>query len=160
MSKDGGQWKPSKKIRLSLYAPLYRKEMHRLRFLHKNLQVTLINKQTIAPSQTRIVPLKLEQTDKFLEESLELHVKLVEHSSHLARDPLGRTEELSVTLNIRQLKLWDSSSWDAIRATFFFASTHPTYFLTTPPILPTKGVLVPPILALREFLLYIILLTQ
>ena len=113
----------------------------------------MVDKQIIAPSQTRIIPIKLEQTAQYFGNLLTLNIRLVEYSPipDLARNDTGRTITLSVVLNIRHVQLWSTSSWEALRATFFFASTHPTYFLAKPPIHPiSDGKIQIPILALRK----------
>ncbi|KAF8078159.1 hypothetical protein FPV67DRAFT_1603782 [Lyophyllum atratum] len=95
----------------------------------------------IAPSQTRIVPLLLTQSDLFLLSTLE--VRLAATSNE------GVTKTITVTIPVNHQAQWTPSSFKPVKATYFYSRSLPTAFLAVPPILQPLGKAYPPILALH-----------
>ena len=95
---------------------------------------------TIAPSQTRVIPVVIEQTAPFRDDSIHLHLLLT--SGQISRN-------LSVNIPVVHKK-WGSSERQALKGTFFFSTSNPSAFITVPPMLePPQQQL--PILALRWY---------
>jgi hypothetical protein len=95
---------------------------------------------TIAPSQTRVIPIVIEQTAPFRDDSIQLHLLLT--SGHISRN-------ISVVIPVVHKK-WSPSERHALKGTFFFSASNPSAFITVPPTLePPRQQL--PILALRSY---------
>jgi hypothetical protein len=93
---------------------------------------------TIAPSQTRLIPIIIEQTAPFEDDSIQLHLLLTS-------GPI--TRHLSVIIPVIHKK-WGLSQRQALKGTFFFSTSNPSAFIAVPPMLePPRQQL--PILALR-----------
>jgi hypothetical protein len=93
---------------------------------------------TIAPSQTRVIPVVIEQTAPFRDNNIQSHLLLT--SGQISRN-------LSVIIPVVHKK-WGSSQRQALKGTFFFSTSNPSAFIAVPPMLePPRQQL--PILALR-----------
>jgi hypothetical protein len=105
--------------------------------------LSLLQKQRLVASQTRVVPIIIQQLKPFHEPTLQLCITLF--------DPLDSLQVTLVpTLDIRHWSSWDDvAEYKAIKATYFLADT-PTNYLAIPPSLPNHDTSKPPILALRE----------
>ncbi|KAI0085425.1 hypothetical protein BDY19DRAFT_896611 [Irpex rosettiformis] len=93
----------------------------------KSFKLRLLENTRIAPGQTRIVPLTVDQQDRFTEESIELEVHLTSSS--------GSKTAIQITLKPRQVSQWDTGSneYQTFIATYFYATSTPTAFVTVPP---------------------------
>ncbi|EJD02092.1 uncharacterized protein FOMMEDRAFT_157287 [Fomitiporia mediterranea MF3/22] len=101
------------------------------------LSLSLLHKQVIAPSQTRVVPISIQQTEAYNAGLLSFDLVLKErHEDNGAAEP--RTVSIPIRINLRHLKQWDTSNVQPIRATFFFAASHPTYILAKAPTSPNS----------------------
>lgn len=107
----------------------------------KGLSLKLQLEISIAPSQTRIVPLLISQNMPFY--GLELKVEITMISAE------GATRIVPISLPVNQLNRWTASAYKPIIATYFYSSSMPTAFVVVPPILHNSGTSQPPILALR-----------
>ncbi|RPD65838.1 hypothetical protein L226DRAFT_566346 [Lentinus tigrinus ALCF2SS1-7] len=112
--------------------------------LSEDIELALLQDTRIAPSQTRIVPLKLTQTKAVLSDRLDFTVQLQSNDS-------TTTEEIRVSIPIRQHARWTSAEATptALKASYFFGTSMPTSFLVSPPAESSAGSFVPPILALH-----------
>ncbi|KAL5490095.1 hypothetical protein ACEPAI_4928 [Sanghuangporus weigelae] len=97
-----------------------------------NISLSILDRQVIAPSQTRIVPILIKQTGNYDGRTLSFNITLSENPKQSDASE-SASVSIPVTLSLRQLRPWTSLSFEPIRATFFFAKTHPTYFLAKPP---------------------------
>ncbi|KAJ7184189.1 hypothetical protein C8R46DRAFT_1063195 [Mycena filopes] len=89
--------------------------------------IELLRNTTIAPSQTRIVPLRIVQTTRFTRPTLSLKLTL---SSETQVKPLT----LSVSLPLNHLPAW-SEKLSSIMSSYFYAQEMPTVFAAFPPLL-------------------------
>ena len=96
----------------------------------------------LAPSQTRIIPLKLTQRDQLT--VAELRILLY------AKSASGLEGTVYVTVPVKNHQIWDSTVGDTIKATYFFSGSSPTAFLAKPPVYEENGLTRPPLLALRR----------
>ncbi|KAF8589925.1 hypothetical protein K439DRAFT_1331326 [Ramaria rubella] len=104
--------------------------------------LSLLEKQRLAPSQTRVLPIIVEQRQSFHESTLHLSVTLLNLQN-------SRRIVLTPTVDIRHLKSWDDlTSYKAIQATYFL-SHFPTVYVAIPPALPNLATPKPPIIALH-----------
>ncbi|KAF8502452.1 hypothetical protein JB92DRAFT_2740590 [Gautieria morchelliformis] len=104
--------------------------------------LALLQRQRLAPSQTRVVPITIKQLTAFHEPTLQLCITLVS-----SQDSSQAT--LTPRLDIRHWSGWeDVARYHAIQATYFLADTAAPY-LAIPPLLPNHGPAKPPILALH-----------
>lgn len=103
--------------------------------------LTIKRDTVIAPTQTRIVPFYLSQTDVFRLHSIDVEVKAI------SRDGVHRT--IAVLIPVHHQRLWNQTLYQPIKATYFYALEMPTAFLVVPPVLQNFGGKSPPILALR-----------
>lgn len=111
------------------------------------MSLSLLQKQRLAPSQTRVVPIIINQLKVFQKPILQLSITLFnsQTSSEVTLFP---------TLDIRHWSSWDDvAEYKAIQATYFLADT-PVPYQAIPPLLPNHGLPKPPILALREDFLH------
>ncbi|KAF8510217.1 hypothetical protein BU17DRAFT_55579 [Hysterangium stoloniferum] len=102
--------------------------------------LTLLDKSFLVSSQTRIVPILLNQRAAFEKEELSMMVTVMntKDSSQIVLMP---------TLSIRHWNSWeDVAEFKAIRATYLLAGT-PTMYLAIPPLFHTTPQ--PPIIALH-----------
>ncbi|KAI5124055.1 hypothetical protein M0805_003883 [Coniferiporia weirii] len=113
----------------------------------KALALSVRNRQTLAPSQTRIVPISIEQSAPFSGGGISFTLVLSEYVPN-PNLPRSRTT-VPITLAWKNIPSWSASTSEVIRATFFFATSHPTAFLAKPPMLPNSDGLAVPILALH-----------
>ena len=111
----------------------------------KGVNLSLLHEVIIAPSQTRIVPVLLSQSEAFMGDKLLLEMMLFSNAS----DSSEEVALLSVEVVIRQISHWESKDLQAIKATYLYAGSQPTAFLAVPPILRTNGSAENPVLALR-----------
>lgn len=109
-------------------------------FVAQGIQVRLLRETRIAPSQTRIVPLVITQTEPFSESSIALEVTASNSQQQVV---------LSVSLPIKHIPLWDASSFTPIISTYFFSTSTPTAFVAIPPKEQAVGEALPPLLFLR-----------
>ena len=92
----------------------------------------------------------IKQTGKYDGRALMFNITLSENQN--ASSAKAAKLSVPVSLSLRQLRAWTSLTFEPIRATFFFASSHPTYFLAKPPKFANPDGSSVPILALRELL--------
>ncbi|KAJ7043274.1 hypothetical protein C8F04DRAFT_1074310 [Mycena alexandri] len=90
--------------------------------------VELLRNTTIAPSQTRIVPLHIVQTAPFRKSTLTIKLTL---SSETQTKPLT----LSASLPVKHLPAWSTNNLSAIMGSYFYAQEMPTLFVAFPPLL-------------------------
>ena len=107
----------------------------------QNVKVELAHPIRIAPTQTRILPIRLTQLHPFFRDELKLNVTFVSEATSIT---------LSVALPVRHISQWTSSGRIAVRASYVYAGSMPTYFLVVPPRHVNLGTPRPPILALRS----------
>ena len=96
----------------------------------------------LAPSQTRIIPLKLTQRDQLT--VAELRILLY------AKSASGLESTVYVTIPVKNHRIWDSTVGDTIKATYLFSGSSSTAFLAKPPVYEENGSTRPPLLALRK----------
>jgi hypothetical protein len=101
--------------------------------------VHLLHETRIAPTQTRTVPIRLVQSKPLAANELLINVTLTSETS----------STIMVSLPIRHLSGWTSTSFKPIKASYFFAESMPTSFVVLPPIEQNDEKPCPPILALR-----------
>jgi len=106
------------------------------------MSFSLLHKQRLAPSQTRVIPIKLRQTEPFYESVLQLQITLLNTAD-------SQLIVLTTSLSIRHRSHWDAEVFEALRVTYFLAGT-PTHSLALPPLRPNAPGPKSPILALRE----------
>lgn len=117
--------------------------------LREGFSLSLVSGFTFAPSQRRLIAIRLSQCNPCYEDTLKFAIQLT------AENEKGTTTVLSipVVVKFRHHRVWWSEEGAAIapiRATCMYASTQPTSFLVIPPILPNQNMPRVPILALRE----------
>ncbi|KAI0371785.1 hypothetical protein BV20DRAFT_1066969 [Pilatotrama ljubarskyi] len=108
-----------------------------------SVQLEVVQPSRLAPSQTRIVPLKLTQTQRVDIENFNLTLTL--SSGNV-------TATINVAVPIWNRELWtgaDEQGRAYAKATYFFGTSTPTAFLAAPPNSPNDGPPRPPILALH-----------
>ncbi|OBZ75861.1 hypothetical protein A0H81_04588 [Grifola frondosa] len=108
-----------------------------------SVQLSFIRETRIAPTQTRIIPIRITQNAPFHGTELQFEIQLVSDSeSSLVTIP--------VSIHVVHHSQWSPSSSPAagIKASYFFSSSMPTAFLVTPPEELADGPR-PPILALH-----------
>ena len=106
----------------------------------KEISLRLRDRFTIAPSQTRVIPIVIEQTAPFKDDSIQLRLLLI--SGQISR-------KLSAVIPVVHKK-WGPSERQALKGTFFFSTSNPSAFIALPPMLePPRQQL--PILALRSY---------
>lgn len=107
--------------------------------------------QRLAPTQTRMVPLVLEQNAPCHANYITFTLNLVELRPMEVVKDFSRQINLEVTLHIRQLQLWTADDYNVIRVSFLFENANPTVFLVKPPIRSNKDSgTATPLLALRK----------
>ena len=116
--------------------------------LKGRLDIELLQNITIAPTQTRIVPIKINQTLAYGGTYLPITLHLVSREHNTKK-------VVHTRISVRQLPHWSPSEvpTDGIKATYFYGSSTPTTFVVKPPDEPNEGPPKPPILALRSFLI-------
>ena len=123
------------------------------RFLRprQTLSPEIIGKQILAPMQTRVVPIRLDQREALIVDKLSFRLVLSPHLPHGKPREQRRVDMnvVHVDLKIRHRLMWTDSHWNALLASFLFAESHPTLFLIKPPEFASRKDSVP-ILALRE----------
>ena len=98
----------------------------------------LRDRLTIAPSQMRVVPIIIEQTAPFRDDSIQLDLFFI--SGQISR-------KLSAIIPVVH-KQWGSSEPQTLKGTFFSFTSNPSAFLAVPPMSePPRRQL--PIIALR-----------
>lgn len=95
----------------------------------------------LAPTQTRIIPIRLSQEGPFL--GSEINLVLVGVSS------TGTSMDITITLPVNHHQLWDSTEFHPIVSSYFFATSMPAAFLSIPPKQPNQDKPQTPLLALR-----------
>jgi hypothetical protein len=110
---------------------------------HQSHILTKLRAQSfsIAPLQTRIVPVFLTQTAPFDGTELIFNIRAISEN--------GRTETLSITLPVKHHASASISDGEILKGSFLFASSSPSLFLATPPMFKEEKPL-PPVLALRK----------
>ncbi|KAI9056689.1 hypothetical protein FKP32DRAFT_1682226 [Trametes sanguinea] len=112
--------------------------------LRESLRLDLLQQTRIAPTQTRILPIKLTQSHPIAAEALRLTLIVVSDEA---------TSSLDVTLHVTHRAHWGesigTSAGEGIKASYFWGGTIPTAFLATAPYGPNVGQPKPPILALH-----------
>lgn len=114
--------------------------------IKQGMTLTIKDKLIIAPSQTRIVPINVQQSLPFYGENLEFTLSLV--SGDISK-------ELPISIPIIQHDLLEPGR-RLIKGTFFFANSMPSAFIVVPPTNLDNLTSAPPILALRWFILTLI----
>jgi pimeloyl-ACP methyl ester carboxylesterase len=100
----------------------------------------LLQETRIAPTQTRIVPIRIIQAKPLAAENLLLNVTVTWGIF---------SATVMVSLPIRHLSGWTPTNFKPIKASHFFAESMPTSFVVLPPIEKNDGKPCPPILALH-----------
>ncbi|KAJ7236724.1 hypothetical protein B0H12DRAFT_124090 [Mycena haematopus] len=90
--------------------------------------VNLLRPTTLAPSQTRIIPLRIVQTAQFTRHAL--GIKLI-----LTSSDTNKTLSLSVALPVKNIPAWSTGNLSAITGTYSYAQEMPTAFSAFPPLL-------------------------
>ncbi|KAJ7445786.1 hypothetical protein B0H11DRAFT_2086878 [Mycena galericulata] len=90
--------------------------------------VELLRPTRIAPSQMRIVPLRLIQTEKYTKSTLTMSLTL---TSDVGADSVT----ISVQLPLKHLPPWSKKTLSTTRGTYFYAQEMPTAFEAFPPLL-------------------------
>ncbi|KAI0933809.1 hypothetical protein AcV5_005858 [Taiwanofungus camphoratus] len=101
-----------------------------------SIALSLVNETRLAPTQTRIVAIRIIQNGPFHKDEIVFDVHLMSGNSSIT---------LHVSLPIKQHGQWPTS----IKASYFFATSMPTSFLVVPPEEQNSGEPRPPILALH-----------
>ncbi|KAF7338633.1 Transmembrane protein [Mycena venus] len=89
--------------------------------------VQLLRPTTLAPSQTRIVPLRIVQSGRYTRASLGIRLTLTEAESN-------KTLALSITLPVKHHPAWSTGNLSTITGTYFYAQEMPTAFSAFPPL--------------------------
>lgn len=105
----------------------------------QGMELRLLKAITIAPSQSRIIPIVIEQNAPYFGESIAVDITF-------ASGDTSQAIPISIPINQRHSK---PPERHFLKATFFFANALPSPFIAIPPITVGKA---PPILALRELL--------
>ncbi|CAA7270176.1 unnamed protein product [Cyclocybe aegerita] len=95
---------------------------------------------TIAPSQTRILPLRIHQTTPFFGETIIFDLTLESGTD---------SQILSISMPVTQRRLREITGRQVLKGSFFFASSMPSSFLTMPPPMTNVSSAYPPMLALH-----------
>ncbi|KAJ2916870.1 hypothetical protein MD484_g3582, partial [Candolleomyces efflorescens] len=103
--------------------------------------IELVQETKLAPGQTRIIPLKLQQHLPIWDGNLELGLTV--------ESEILDSTYLKVSLPLRQLPRWTPDSHTPIKASFFYAGSNPTIFTVLPPRISHEGAHARPILALH-----------
>ncbi|KAF7359398.1 Transmembrane protein [Mycena sanguinolenta] len=90
--------------------------------------VELLSHTTLAPSQTRIIPLHIIQTAQFTRPTLSIKLTLTSSDTN-------RTLTLPVVHSVKHLPAWSSGNLSAISGTYFYGQEMPTAFSAFPPLL-------------------------
>jgi hypothetical protein len=110
------------------------------------VRVELMSLTSIAPTQTRLIPLKLTQAQPVGEAKVTFDLVIIGSD--------GDTLTLPVILNFTRQRHWSTSCSNslAIKATYFYSSLTPTAFLVKPPLEAdeVRRYTRPPVIALRE----------
>ncbi|OSD02781.1 hypothetical protein PYCCODRAFT_1495213 [Trametes coccinea BRFM310] len=107
-------------------------------------ELDILQETRIAPTQTRIVPIKLTQSLPVTAEALKFTLTIVSDET---------TSRLDVALQVKHRAHWgevvESSAGAGIKGSYFWGGSTPTAFLATAPYRPNVGQPRPPILALH-----------
>ncbi|KAJ6500423.1 hypothetical protein C8R45DRAFT_67979 [Mycena sanguinolenta] len=90
--------------------------------------VELLRPTTLAPSQTRIIPLRIIQAAQFTRPTLSIKLTLTSSDTN-------KTLMLSATHSVKHLPAWSTGNLSAISGTYFYAQEMPTVFSAFPPLL-------------------------
>ncbi|KAJ7197231.1 hypothetical protein GGX14DRAFT_545520 [Mycena pura] len=90
--------------------------------------VELLRPTVIAPSQTRIVPVRIIQTAQYSQSTIGLTLTLTSEQRNQRSD-------VSVELPIKQLPRWSLNNLSVISVSYFYAQEMPTVFSAFPPLL-------------------------
>ncbi|KAJ6547143.1 hypothetical protein B0H19DRAFT_255176 [Mycena capillaripes] len=93
----------------------------------EGFDVKLLRPTTIAPSQTRIVPVRIIQTARLTRSALALRLTLTSDT--------GKSQTLSAALTVKQLPRWSNNTLSAITGSYLYAQEMPTAFSAFPPLL-------------------------
>jgi len=107
--------------------------------------LTVLQPVTIAPTQTRIIPIVISQQEAFFEQHIVFDIVLESADS--------RFDLLSVAIQVKHhasLGSQDREERTVVQGTYLYAHSMPTAFLALPPKSGSNG---PPILALRAYFL-------
>ncbi|KAJ7285998.1 hypothetical protein C8J57DRAFT_1286459 [Mycena rebaudengoi] len=104
--------------------------------------VELLRPTIIAPSQTRVVPIRIVQVERYLQPTLTIDLTLTSDADE-------KPTTISVALPIKHLPRWAPDTLLAIQGSYFYAQEMPTIFSTFPPLLENIGAPQPPILCLH-----------
>ncbi|KAJ7470355.1 hypothetical protein FB451DRAFT_1038083 [Mycena latifolia] len=99
-----------------------------LMFKLEGFRVELLRPTRIAPSQTRIVPLRIIQTAQFSRPRLDIKLTVTS-------DTDTKSMTVSVVLPLKHLPRWSEKTLSAIKGSYFYAQEMPTVFSVFPPLL-------------------------
>ncbi|KAL4262942.1 Peptidase S9 prolyl oligopeptidase catalytic domain-containing protein [Pleurotus pulmonarius] len=102
----------------------------------KAITLRLKEETHLAPSQTRVLPIVIEQNSDFHEDELRIRVWAQGQST---RYPTT----VSITIPVKHLKGWggnDRPKLYSIKASYFYAHSMPTNFMVVPPLRRNEGV--------------------
>ncbi|PPQ70920.1 hypothetical protein CVT24_009982 [Panaeolus cyanescens] len=110
---------------------------------NKAMSISLLNDvtYTISSGQTRVVPILLQPSTPWFQESFDFVVRLKAHDQDNLFD-------VPVTIQISHRTSWSSVDRQTFTGTFLFANSTPSHFVTVPPRLKSEDKH-PPILALH-----------
>lgn len=107
----------------------------------QGMRIELAHQARLAPSQTRIVPLRIVQSKPFTGDVIKVQLVL---------EGEGSSSGLTISMNITQRPSLAEADGSAIKSSYFFTESTPTAFLVIPPRKPNEGNPRPPVLALRS----------
>ncbi|KAJ7632248.1 hypothetical protein FB45DRAFT_744737 [Roridomyces roridus] len=107
----------------------------------KGFSVELLQPTKIAPSQMRIIPLRIIQTERFTKSTFAINLSLVSDT--------GANSTVAVKLPLNHLRPWSTDSLSAIKGSYFYSKAMPTLFSAFPPLLENGDKPCPPVLCLH-----------
>jgi|ERR1700722_17505607 len=108
----------------------------------QGIALTLLQNIRIAPTQTRMVPIKFSQSVPFHQHEIRIRLTWASPTA---------SNTLTVVLPINHRTRWDASPFAALKASYFHSRSNPTPFTCLPPLKDNIGTPRPPIIALRAF---------
>ncbi|KII88901.1 hypothetical protein PLICRDRAFT_175154 [Plicaturopsis crispa FD-325 SS-3] len=103
-----------------------------------SIRVELVRETVLAPSQTRIIPLRITQTALYTLPEIPINLTVKSGST---------SSVISTVLSVKHRQTWSASDFTPLKATYFYAESTPTSFFAIPPIEKNLDRPVPPILA-------------
>jgi hypothetical protein len=110
----------------------------------EGIRVELLRPTRIAPSQMRIVPLRIVQTERFSKPTIAINLTLTS-------DTDTKAFTVPVVLPVKHLPGWSEKTLATVQASYFYAQEMPTVFSVFPPLLENMDHQKPqpPVLCLR-----------